>query len=132
MKESLAVGARGEAQRRINTEHLLSYHDASLPPVLATPWMLYIMEHAAFNAIAPHLDEDEQSVGVGFEFEHLAPTPAGHTVIANAEITAIDGNRVTLNFEARDNDDVIGRGTHVRAVVKLERFRRFLARKIEP
>ena len=130
MKPTLATGARGEARRRINSEHLLSFHDASLPPVLATPWMLYIMEHAAFNAIAPHLDDDEQSVGVGFEFEHLAPTPAGHTVVATAEITVIDGNRVTLAFEARDDEDLIGRGTHVRAVVKLERFRRFLSRKV--
>ena len=98
--------------------------------MLATPYLLMIMEYAAYNAIAPHLDEGEDSVGVGFDFQHLAPTPAGATVIASAKVTQIDGMMVTLDFEAHDGHEVVGRGTHVRAVLDLTRFRKRLDRKL--
>ncbi|MBL9122468.1 MAG: thioesterase family protein [Planctomycetaceae bacterium] len=129
MKPTLIPGVTGEAQKRIVTENLVSHHNPRGPAVLATPYLLMIMEWAAYNAIAPHLDEGEDSVGVGFEFQHLAPTPAGATVIASATVTQIAGMMVTLDFEAHDGHEVVGRGTHVRAVLDLARFRRRLERK---
>ena len=93
---------------------------------MATPWLLYVMETAAYEAVRPHLDEGEASVGVGFQFEHLAPTPAGDTVIASARVTAVEGNRITLDFDARDSHAVIAQGTHVRAVIDMERFQKRL------
>lgn len=131
MKESLRPGQTGEARHRVVTENLVSFHNPQGPPVLASPWMLSFMEHAAYNAIQPHLDDGEQSVGVGFEFQHLAPTPAGATVVATAEILEVDGNMVRLKIEARDEREVIGSGTHVRAVIDMQRFQKRLQRKLE-
>ena len=51
------------------------------------------------------------------------------TVVATAEVTKVDGNMVTLSIEARDDTEVIGRGTHVRAVIDVERFNRRIKRK---
>lgn len=130
MKSTLVPGVTGEAQKRVVTENLVSHHNPRGPAVLATPYLLMIMEYAAYNAIAPHLDEGEDSVGVGFDFQHLAPTPAGATVIASAKVTRIDGMMVTLDFEAHDGHEVVGRGTHVRAVLDLTRFRKRLDRKL--
>ena len=130
MKSTLVPGVTGEAQKRVVTENLVSHHNPRGPAVLATPYLLMIMEYAAYNAIAPHLDEGEDSVGVGFDFQHLAPTPAGATVIASAKVTQIDGMMVTLDFEAHDGHEVVGRGTHVRAVLDLTRFRKRLDRKL--
>jgi predicted thioesterase len=107
----------------------VSYRKKGAPPVLATPWLLYVMETAAYNAILPHLEPGEASVGVGFEFEHLAPTPAGDTVVATARVTAVDGSRVQLEFEARDSHEMIARGKHLRAVISLDRFRQRLKKK---
>jgi fluoroacetyl-CoA thioesterase len=50
-------------------------------------------------------------------------------VVATAEVTKVEGNMVTLSIEARDDQEVIGRGTHVRAVIELERFNRRIKRK---
>jgi predicted thioesterase len=75
------------------------------------------------------LDPGEASVGYGFEFHHLAPTAVGDTVIATAEITAVEKNMVTLHIEARDSSDVVSRGTHVRAVIDMERFMKRVKRK---
>ena len=130
MKKTLAPGVSGEARHRVVTENLVSFRKPGAPPVLATPWLLHVMETAAYEAIRPHLDPGEASVGVGFQFEHLAPTPAGDTVIATAKVVAVDGNRITLDFEARDSRELVGRGKHVRAVVNLDRFKERFKKKI--
>jgi predicted thioesterase len=122
MKKTLVPGVMAEARQRVVTENLVSFRKPGAPPVLATPWLLYVMETAAYQAILPHLDDGEASVGTGFEFEHLAPTPAGDTVIATARVTAVKGNRVFLDFEARDSRQLVARGKHVRAVIDKSRF----------
>jgi fluoroacetyl-CoA thioesterase len=131
MKKTLAVGVSGEARHRVVTENLVSFRKPGAPAVLATPWLLYVMETAAYEAIRPHLDPGEASVGTGFEFEHLAATPPGDTVVASATVTAVEGNRVMLDFEARDSRELVARGKHVRAIVDQERFRKRLAKKTE-
>jgi predicted thioesterase len=129
MKNTLQPGIRAEAHHRVVSQNLLSSVMPGGPAVFATPWMLCVMETAAAQAIAPHLDAGESSVGYGFDFQHLAPTPAGMTVVATAEVTKVEENLVTLSIEARDDEEVIGRGTHVRAVIDLERFNRRIKRK---
>ncbi|MDZ4817443.1 MAG: thioesterase family protein [Planctomycetota bacterium] len=130
MKPTLTIGVRGESRHRVVTQNLLSAIMEGGPPVFATPWMLCVMETAAAEALIPHLDEGESSVGVGFDFQHLAPTPAGMLVIGTAEVIQIDQNKITLAIEARDDVEVIGRGTHVRAIVDMERFKKRLQRKL--
>lgn len=129
MKPTLIPGIAAEARHRVVTENLVSYRKPGAAPVLATPWLLYVMETAAYEAVRLHLDPGEASVGTGFQFEHLAPTPAGDTVVATAKVTAVDGNRVTLEFEARDSQELIARGTHVRTVIDRVRFERRLKKK---
>lgn len=129
MNSKLTVGLTGEARYRVVTQHLVSAVNPAGPAVLASPWLLSFLEHAAYNALAPHLEKGQQSVGVGFDFEHLAPTPAGHVVIARARVTAVEGPRVTLDIEAHDEAEPIARGTHVRAVIDMHRFERRRQRK---
>jgi len=129
MKATLIVGLKGELQHRVVTQELLSTIYPGGPPVLATPFLLGLMEQAAARAIQPHLDPGEASVGYGFEFHHLAPTPVGATVVATAEVTAVEKNLVTFSIEARDHVDVAARGTHVRAVIDMERFMKRVKRK---
>ena len=129
MKKTLVPGVSAEVQHRVVTENLVNFRKPEAPPVLATPWLLHVMETAAYQAIRPHLDPGEASVGTGFEFEHLAPTPAGDTVTAVARVVAVEGNRISLEFEARDSHELIARGKHVRAVVDMERFKSRLKKK---
>lgn len=131
MKKSLIAGIAGEARQRVVTENLVSHRKPGAPPVLATPWLLYVMETAAYEAIRPHLDPGEASVGVGFEFEHLAATPAGDTVVATARITRVDGKRIYLDLEAHDSHELVARGRHVRAVIHIERFMERLKKKMK-
>jgi predicted thioesterase len=130
MKDSVAIGLFAEIRQVVGPQHLVSHHNPGGPQVLASPWMLYLMEFAAYNALRPHLDEGEDSVGVGFQFEHLAPTPVGHEVVARAWIDSIRGPVVNFRVEAEDHSEIIGRGMHARAVIELERFNRRVQRKV--
>src|SRR5262249_16227634 len=126
----IPIGAKGAYTLRVLPEHLANkFKDAILPQVLATPVMILVMENAALNAIRAYLDQGESAVGTGVDIKHLAATPVGHDVRAEAEVTGVDGRRITFNVTARDETEVIGRGTHERIVIDLERFNQSLAKK---
>jgi fluoroacetyl-CoA thioesterase len=131
MKSTLIPGLSHEHRHRVVSENLVSFHNPKGPPVLGSPFLLLLMETAAWQVIAPHLDEGEDSVGVGFDFEHLAPTPAGMIVTAKAIIRQVEGHLVTVAIEAHDGVELISQGTHRRAVIQTDRFRKRVARKLD-
>ncbi len=131
MKESLQPGIQGEKRITVEPNQAISFMGPSVPGVLASPHMLFLMEHAARECVLPHLEPGFDTVGVGFEFEHCAAAPIGATVIARAELVRIDGRKLHFHIEARDEVEVIGRGKHVRAVVDVAKFAERLRKKIE-
>jgi fluoroacetyl-CoA thioesterase len=127
---TIPVGAKGTFTLVVRPEHLASqFKDAILPPVLATPVMILTMENAALNAVRPYLEPGESAVGTAVDVRHLAPTPAGQQVTAEAEVTAVEGRRIEFKVSARDQVEEIGRGTHERMVVESSRIERRLAAK---
>jgi fluoroacetyl-CoA thioesterase len=100
-----------------------------IPAVLATAYMIAMMEGTATKALRPHLDGDEGSVGVAVDVSHVAATLPGQTVTVRAEVTAIEGRKVTFRVSAHDGLDPIGEGTHVRAIVPWGRFKAGVAAK---
>jgi fluoroacetyl-CoA thioesterase len=127
---TIPVGLRGTFAITVKPEHLANrFKDAILPAVLATPIMVLILENAALNAVRDYLDPDETAVGTEICVKHLAATPVGHRVEAEAEVIKVDGRRIAFNVTARDEIEVIGAGTHERMVVNLGRMRSRLAAK---
>ena len=120
---TIPSGAKGSFSLVITPEHLANrFKDAMLPPVLATPVMIMVMENAALNAMKPYLDASESALGTRVDVRHLAPTPAGRRVIGEAEVTEVDGRRITFTIRAKDGTEVIGIGTHERMVIDLAKF----------
>jgi fluoroacetyl-CoA thioesterase len=71
--KAIPVGAKGEFALVVQPEHLANrFKDAALPPVLATPVMIMIMENAALNAIKPYLEPGASAVGTAIDIRHLA------------------------------------------------------------
>ncbi len=60
---------------------------------------------------------------------HLAATPVGHRVTAEAVVTKVDGRRIEFTVTARDEIEEIGNGTHERMVVDMARIDKRLAAK---
>src|SRR6266704_3203112 len=126
----IPLGAKGTSTLRVLPEHLANrFKDAILPQVLATPVMILIMENAALNAIRPYLDAGESAVGTAIDVRHLAATPVGHNVRAEAEIIRVEGKRIEFKVSASDETEEIGNGLHQRVVINLRSFNERLATK---
>jgi fluoroacetyl-CoA thioesterase len=124
------IGTIGTFNLLVANEHLANrFKDAILPPILATPVMIMIMENAALNALKPYLDVGESAIGARIDVSHLAPTPVGRHVTGEAEVTAVDGRRIKFRIRASDGNENIGVGTHDRVVIDLARFDERLAAK---
>jgi fluoroacetyl-CoA thioesterase len=115
---------------QVEPRHLANqFKDAILPPVLATPVMIMMMENAALNAIRHFLDPGESAVGTEVNVRHLAATPAGQRVEAEAIVTKAAGRRIKFAVSARDEAEEIGQGTHARMVIDASRLNSRLASK---
>jgi predicted thioesterase len=90
--------------------------------VLATPAMVALMENAAMLAVALKIEEGETTVGSMISTSHLKPSKVGNTVSAIAELTAIEGRKLTFKIEAYDGETLIGEGEHIRYIVNREKF----------
>ncbi len=111
------------------------YHDTpfclDMPDVLATGYMVGMMELACVNGIMPYVDwPREQSLGTMVSFRHVAPTPPGMTLTIKGEVTEVEGRRVRFRVEAWDGIDRICEGTHERCLIDPDRFNAKLAQKI--
>lgn len=130
---AIPPGASGSFTLKVMPEHLASrFKDAMLPPVLATPYLVLIAENAALDAIRPYLDPGESAVGTAVNLNHLAPTPAGHTVRGQAEVIEAQGRRIAFKVTVRDEIEEIGNGTHSRMVIDVARFMQRLNAKSKP
>jgi len=126
----IPLGTKGRDTLVVTPAHLANqFKDVSLPPVFATPMMIRAMENAALNAVRDYLEPGESCVGTLVNVRHLAATPVGHRVTAEAEVTRVDGRRIEFRVSARDDTEEIGTGTHERMVVDLARLGARLAAK---
>jgi enoyl-CoA hydratase len=132
MKSGLSIGNRGELQWTVGAEHSihLGATTSGGAVVFATPAMVALMEYAARETLAPFLEPGEESVGVEISVEHLAATPIAARVRAEATVLAIDGRQIDFEVAAYDDLELIGRGRHRRAIVRIDRFNQRLAEKI--
>jgi fluoroacetyl-CoA thioesterase len=130
---TIPLGAKASFTLVVAPEHLASkFKDAMLPPVLATPMMILAMENAALNAVRGYLEPGETAVGTAVDIRHLAATPVGQRVTAEAEVTAVEDRRIVFAVTARDEVEEIGRGVHERMVVDRRRLAQHLAAKGNP
>jgi fluoroacetyl-CoA thioesterase len=102
---------------------------AGMPKVFATGFMIVLMEWVCTELAAQHLDPGEGSVGVYVDVSHLAATPPGMTVTAEAECVEVAGPRLAFKVRAHDDIDLIGEGRHERFVVNWDKFNARVAEK---
>lgn len=136
MKNSLQAGLTSEFRFTIPTSKTVPhlYPESELfqqmPEVLATGFMIGLIEWACTEAVKPHLDwPREQTLGTDVRFSHLAPTPPGFTVTVNVTLTEIDGRKLTFTASAHDGIDQISAGVHERFIIDAARFNEKVAAK---
>jgi predicted thioesterase len=132
MKTRPRPGLSGELRFVVEQKHVIDFADGGMPAVLSTPNLIGLLERTARETLAPLLDPEERTVGTEIELRHLAPTPLGATVTCTTRVIHSEGSQVTFQIEARDEVEVIARGLHRRAVVRVEAMARRVQRKTSP
>jgi len=120
--ETIKVGAVAERSLVVVEEHTAARWGSGALQVFSTPHMLALMEGAAVDAVGPLLPQGYQTVGSQAHISHLAATPIGRKVTARAELTAVDGRKLTFRVEAYDDAGKIGEGEHQRYIIDVARF----------
>ncbi len=135
MKPSLQAGLAFTFRYRVPAEKTVPhvYPESALfremPSVFATAYMVGLMEWACMEAMQPHLEAGEQSVGTAICVSHTAATPPGLTVTVDVKVTKVEGRRLSFEVSAHDGVEPIGAGTHERFVIDGARFAKKAAEK---
>ncbi len=118
----ITVGMKGIAESCVEREDTAAEVGSGSLLVYATPCMVALMEGAACEAIAEAIPEGQTTVGMMLNIEHIAATPVGMDVRAEAEVTAVEGKVITFQIHAFDEAGQIGKGIHKRCIVNSQRF----------
>jgi fluoroacetyl-CoA thioesterase len=101
-----------------------------MPAVLATGYMVGIMELACTGAVMRYVDWPRvQSVGTMVSFKHLAATPPGMQLKIKGEVVELEGRRIRFKVQAWDAHDKICEGEHERFFIDPAKFNGKLAEK---
>ncbi|MCX7695760.1 MAG: thioesterase family protein [Caloramator sp.] len=121
MKE-IKVGKKHVIERVSQSKDSAINYASGGVDVYSTPAMVGLMECAAKECLDEFLDEGYSTVGISLNIKHLAATPIGMKVRAEAEIIGIEGKKVLFKVEAFDEVEKIGEGTHERFIVEMNKF----------
>ena len=130
MKASFAAGVRRIECVAVDESNTIAFLGNELR-VFSTPPMVNAVEYACYRLACEHLDAGETSLGIHVAVDHVAATPSGHSVDVEVTVRSVEGRKVTFDAEIRDAVEVVGRGTHVRMVTDVERFRSKVEEKRE-
>jgi|SRR5579859_4761708 len=129
MKETLQPGIRYEHKFIVPQSKTVPalYPEAEeflvMPEVLATGFLVGLLEWTCIKAVNPHLDwPREQTLGIHIDVSHEAATPPGLEVTVSAHLIAVEGRKLIFTLEAYDEVDLISAGRHERFVIDHDRF----------
>jgi fluoroacetyl-CoA thioesterase len=122
MGNALTPGVTGEAIVAVTADTTAERFGNAGAAVFATPLLVALMEQAAIAAIKPYLADGAGSVGTRVEISHLAATPVGMTVRAQAELVEVAGKKLTFAVEAFDDREKVGEGRHERYIIDNGKF----------
>jgi len=91
--------------------------------VLATPILIGWVEQTALEFCQQMLPEGFNTVGCEVNVKHTAPTPIDMKVRVITEIIEVNGKLITFKVKAYDESTNICEGTHIRAIIDVEKFK---------
>jgi predicted thioesterase len=119
---TLFAGLRGTVDAVVGAADTALALGSGEVEALGTPRVLALVEAATVAAVAGRLDAGSTTVGTRVELDHLAPTPVGAAVRAEAVLAEVTGRRLGFAVTLTQDGRVVARGTVVRAVVDRARF----------
>ncbi len=118
----MKTGITNEIEIIVTKKDTAMAYGSGLVEVYATPAMVALMEKAALEVVAPHLEEGKNTVGTEICIKHVKATVVGKKVKAIATLTEADGPKLRFDVKAYDEDGLIGTGTHKRYIIDEKKF----------
>jgi fluoroacetyl-CoA thioesterase len=125
--ETLKVGMKDTLEWEVTEQYTTARGEFR---IFSTPSMCLLAEMAANQLAARHLAPGQGQVGVTINIRHLAPTPIGRKVRAEATLTAIDRRKLTFEVKVYDDVEQVGDITHERFVIDVDKYTERLRTKI--
>ena len=116
------VGLSAEAELTVTDADTALAVGSGDVAVLATPRLVALAEAATLAALAGRLDAGRTSVGTRVEFDHLAATAVGASVVARAQLIAASQRRLQFEITVYQGQAVVAQGRVERVVVDRDRF----------
>ncbi len=110
--DTLKIGMKDTLEWQVTEQYTTTRGEFK---VFSTPSMCLLAEMAAGKIAEPHLKPGQGQVGLTVNIRHMAPTPLGKKVRADATLTAIDRRKLTLRREDLRRGGA-GRRSHSRAL----------------
>jgi len=126
--DTLQVGMRQTLEWEVSEELCTSRAGYK---VFSTPSMTLFVEMASHHLVAPCLKPGQGQVGLSVNIRHLAPTPVGKKVRAEAELVGIDRRKLTFKVKVYDDVEQVGEAEHERFVIDEDKYIERLRKKIE-
>ncbi|MDR2803022.1 MAG: thioesterase family protein [Treponema sp.] len=118
----LKPGIKAEARELVSKTNTASIWGSGGLDVYATPAMIALMEKASVLAAAPFLPDGYSTVGTNLNVKHIASSPIGAKIRAEAVLTAVDNRKLLYEVRAWDDKDLIGEGSHERFIIDNKKF----------
>ena len=136
MSQTLREGMTFEFSYRVPAEKTVPHlfpefpEGGKMPEVLATGFLVGLMEFACIKFVNPHIEwPRQQTVGIQINLSHTAATPPGFMVTIKGRLEKVDGRKLSFVLDASDGVDSIGQATHERFIIDAEKFNASVARK---
>lgn len=125
--EGLKVGMKHSLEWEVTENRCTARGDYR---VFSTPSMTQFVETTAQALAAPYLKPGQGQVGMSVNIRHLAPTPLGKKVRAEAELIGIDRRRLSFKVKVFDEVEQVGEAEHDRFVIDVDKYIERLKKKI--
>lgn len=130
MEQNLEIGLTLTRSYLIKSEHAAKHVGTGEVEVLSTPAMITFMEKTAKQCVQSKLPEGDITLGTSVDVKHLSPAPIGEDLKVTAQLTEINGRRLTFKVKAIWRNEVVGKGQHERFIVDKQKFLQKLEEKI--
>ena len=125
--DTLKVGMKNTVEWEVTEARCTARGDYK---VFSTPSMTHLIEMTAHQLALPHLKPGQGQVGVSITVRHMAATPMGKKVRADAELIGIDRRRLSFKVKVYDEVEQVGESEHDRFVIDLDKYFEKLRKKL--
>jgi predicted thioesterase len=118
----LQPGSAASVERVVGERDTSAAAGTSDVQMLATPSIILFAEQAIWAALDGRLDKGTSAVEHRVEISHLAPTPVGAKVRAEAILESIEGRRLVFRISVTDERGLVAAGRFTRVIISKDKF----------